>query len=104
MRPAGVRYWFGAPARIPGSVSLAAGAFANVRVAAFIDSNPKYRGRTLHGVPILGPTDLGQRPEPILISTRGFQREIGEQIRGQLKLENRVICLYGDGSQTAPKG
>ena len=75
---------------------LATGAFANARIAAFIDSNPKFQGRTLHGVPILSPSEIAQRTEPILISTRGFQREIQDQIQNQLNLKNEVICLYTD--------
>jgi SAM-dependent methyltransferase len=73
---------------------LAAGAFANVRISAFVDSNPKLHGHTLQGIPIVSPASLGGRTEPILISTRGFQREIRDQIRDQLHLKNEVILLY----------
>jgi len=73
---------------------LAAGAFSNIRISAFVDSNPKLHGHTLQGIPIVGPAALGGRTEPILISTRGFQREIRDQIRQQLKLDNEVIMLY----------
>jgi SAM-dependent methyltransferase len=73
---------------------LAAGAFDNIRISAFIDSNPKYQGHDLQGIPIVSPASLHGRSEPILISTRGFQREISDQIRNQLKLDNEVILLY----------
>ncbi len=73
---------------------LAAGAFANIRISAFIDSNPKLHGRTLQGIPIVSPASLRGRSEPILISTRGFQREIRDQIRHGLNLDNEVILLY----------
>ncbi|MCU1337568.1 MAG: Methyltransferase type 12 [Bryobacterales bacterium] len=73
---------------------LAKGAFEGIRIAAFIDSNPQYQGRELQGVPVVSPRSLAGRTEPILISTRGFQREIRDQIRGQLRLTNEVIMLY----------
>jgi SAM-dependent methyltransferase len=73
---------------------LAIGAFRNVPIAAFVDSNPKYHGRELHGIPVIAPAALPGRHEPILISTRGFQAEIQDQIRHQLKLDNEIILLY----------
>jgi SAM-dependent methyltransferase len=73
---------------------LAIGAFKNLQIAAFVDSNPKYHGRDLHGIPVVSPSSLAGRKEPILISTRGFQAEIQNQIRRQLKLDNEIILLY----------
>lgn len=73
---------------------IAAGAFDGVTIRAFIDSNPKYQGRSLQGVRIVKPTDIAGSIEPILISSRGFQREIYDQIRGDLALKNDVILLY----------
>ena len=73
---------------------LAIGAFRNVPIVAFVDSNPKYHGRDLHGIPVISPASLAGRREPILISTRGFQAEIQHQIRQQLKLDNEIILLY----------
>jgi SAM-dependent methyltransferase len=73
---------------------LATGAFTDIRISAFIDSNPKYQGHELQGIPIVSPDSIHGRSEPILISTRGFQREISEQIRNQLKLKNELILLY----------
>ncbi len=73
---------------------LAIGAFDEVKISAFVDSNPKYHGRSLHGIPVISPSALRGREEPILISTRGFQSEIQDQIRQQLKLENRILLLY----------
>jgi SAM-dependent methyltransferase len=73
---------------------LAAGAFRDVRIAAFVDSNPKYHGRQLHGIPVIGPSSLAERKERILISTRGYQSEIEDQIRRQLGLDNEIILLY----------
>ena len=73
---------------------LATGGFTDIRIAAFIDSNPHYQGRELRGVPVISPASIQGRSAPILISTRGFQREIRDQIRQQLKLDNEVIMLY----------
>jgi SAM-dependent methyltransferase len=73
---------------------LAIGAFENLQIAAFVDSNPKYHGRDLHGIPVVSPSSLSGRKEAILISTRGFQAEIQDQIRRQLKLDNEIILLY----------
>jgi SAM-dependent methyltransferase len=75
---------------------LAVGAFTNIRISAFIDSNPKLHGHTLQGIPIVSPASIRGRNEPILISTRGFQRQIRDQIRGPLNLDNEVILLYED--------
>jgi hypothetical protein len=67
------------------------------RIALFVDSSPKYQGQELRGVPVVSPEALRQRREPILISSRGFQREIHHQIRHKLRLLNPVILLY-DGA------
>lgn len=73
---------------------IAAGAFANIAIAGFIDSNPKYQGRYLHGKPVLKPSEIVDRKGPILISSRGFQREIHDQIRHELRMDNEIILLY----------
>jgi SAM-dependent methyltransferase len=73
---------------------LAAGSFDKVSIAAFVDSNPKYQGRHLRGIPILSPERLRHRKEPILISSYAAQHEIAQQIREQLGLENELILLY----------
>lgn len=63
-------------------------------IRAFVDSNPKYQGKLLQGVPVISPAALKDRKEAILISTRPYQAEIEAQIREQLKLNNKVIKLY----------
>lgn len=67
---------------------------ADAPIVAFVDSNVKYQGKTLAERPIIAPGDLHGRPEPILISSRPFEREIAEQIRDELKLPNELILLY----------
>jgi SAM-dependent methyltransferase len=75
---------------------LASGNLARANIAAFVDSNPKYQGKQLNGVPVLSPDALKARPEPILISSQVFEHEIVRQIREDLRLDNKVITLYGD--------
>lgn len=74
---------------------LATGAFSNIDIAGFVDSNPKYQGQMLQGRPVLSPSEIIGRNEPILISSRGFQAEIRDQIRNSLGLKNDLILLYG---------
>jgi SAM-dependent methyltransferase len=62
-------------------------------VEAFVDSNSKYQQRDLRGVRVISPAEVRPGPQ-ILISSRGFQREIHDQIRNRLGLANPVILLY----------
>jgi SAM-dependent methyltransferase len=73
---------------------MATSRLAEADIAAFIESNTRYHGRTLHGRPILAPDALRQRSEPVLVSSRVFQREIVDQIRGELQCRNELILLY----------
>jgi hypothetical protein len=74
---------------------LATGGLEVEWVEAFVDSNSKYQRRDLRGVRVISPEEVRVRPEPILISSRGYQQEIQEQIRHGLGLANPVILLYG---------
>lgn len=65
---------------------------ANIR--AFVDSNPRYQDKRLLNLPILDPSELRDRTEAILISSRVFQPAIEQQIRQDLQLTNEVITLY----------
>jgi SAM-dependent methyltransferase len=78
---------------------LATGGFDPARIALFVDSNPKYQGQRLRGVPIIAPDELKARPEPILVSSRSSQRAIHSQIRTTLGLKNQLILLYGQESE-----
>lgn len=64
------------------------------RIVLFVDSNSRYQGKTLHGVPVAAPAALVGRSESILVSSRPYQQEIRDQIAGAMGLPNRVICLY----------
>jgi SAM-dependent methyltransferase len=66
----------------------------NATIKAFADSNPKYQGKLLNGVPVVSPESLRTQTEPILISTRAYQNEIETQIKNELGLSNKVIKLY----------
>jgi SAM-dependent methyltransferase len=66
----------------------------DANIVAFVESNARYQGKTLHDVPIIAPEELRGRKEPILISSRVFQHEIERQIRDDLGLANETILLY----------
>jgi SAM-dependent methyltransferase len=70
------------------------------RILAFIDSNPRYQGKTLNGVAIESPETLRGRPEAVVVSSRVFQREIVHQLRVELGCSNEVIFLYDDEGST----
>jgi len=63
-------------------------------IKAFVDSNPRYRGRSVRGLPIIGPGDLPAGQVPILISTVGHAAAIKKQIAEQLSLPNPVWTLF----------
>jgi SAM-dependent methyltransferase len=73
---------------------LTSSALRDANITAFVDSNPNYQGRTLHGAPVLAPAELTSHAEPILISSHQFQAEISDQIRNALGLKNEIIALY----------
>jgi hypothetical protein len=72
---------------------LATSPLGEAHVAAFIESNVRYHGKTLRGRPILAPEALLGRGEPVLVSSRVFQHEIVTQIRA-LGCTNQIITLY----------
>lgn len=73
---------------------MATSRLADADIAGFIESNARYHGKSLHGRPILPPQALKQHTEPVLISSRVFQKEIAEQIRNDLGCHNELILLY----------
>jgi len=73
---------------------LAKGMLAKEKISTFVDSSPKFQGQNLNGIPIIAPAGLKGRPEPIVVSSYGFQEEICRQIRDDLRLPNEVITLY----------
>jgi len=73
---------------------LATGGLDVAKVACFVDSNPKYQSQGLRGVSVLPPSQIQNRSEPILISSRSSQRAIQDTIRRTFGLKNRLIVLY----------
>jgi SAM-dependent methyltransferase len=73
---------------------MATSRLAEADIVAFIESNSRYHGKTLHGRPILAPEALKDHHEPVLISSRVFEKEIAEQIRQDLRCPNELILLY----------
>jgi FlaA1/EpsC-like NDP-sugar epimerase len=73
---------------------LASTRLKEANILAFVDSNPRYQGKDLHGIPIVSPQSLDREAGEILISSRVYQREIEEQIRSDLRLDNKIITLY----------
>jgi len=65
-------------------------------LVAFIDSNVRYQGKTLHGVPIIGPAQFLDRAATILISSHTAEGEIADAITQRLHWSNPIVCLYGD--------
>jgi SAM-dependent methyltransferase len=73
---------------------MATSRLAEADIVAFIESNSRYQGKTLHGRPILAPEALRDHREPVLISSRVFQKEIADQIRNDLGCPNELVLLY----------
>ena len=73
---------------------MATSRLADAEIVAFIESNARYHGKSLHGRPIVAPETLRERGEPVLVSSRVFQNEIANQIRDELKCANELILLY----------
>lgn len=72
---------------------LATTPLGRANLVAFVDSSPHLHGTELAGRRILAATELGGRPERILICSVVFAREISRMIRSELRLPNRVIML-----------
>jgi len=81
---------------------LANNALRHSDISAFVDSNPKYQGQELVGIPVLSPEGVAWHREPILISSYAFQEEISEEIRGRLQLPNELILLYNMSKERVP--
>jgi SAM-dependent methyltransferase len=81
---------------------LANNALRHSDISAFVDSNPKYQGQELVGIPVLSPERVAGHREPILISSYAFQEEISEEIRGRLQLPNELILLYNMSKERVP--
>jgi SAM-dependent methyltransferase len=77
---------------------LAGSPLGDANVTAIVDSNPRYQGKRVNGVPILKPEAIRGMPGTILISSRVFQESIRHQIHEILGLQNEVLTLYNFAS------
>jgi SAM-dependent methyltransferase len=66
----------------------------SARIVAFIDSNPRYQGKQLRGIPIVAPGDFKSADATILISSQVAESEIKSQIRNQLGWTHPIVCFY----------
>jgi SAM-dependent methyltransferase len=73
---------------------MATSRLAEANVTAVVDSNPRYQGKTMNGVPIIKPSALSRMNGAILISSRPAQQAIQRQITEVLRLPNEVVTLY----------
>jgi hypothetical protein len=73
---------------------LAISELKKAKIVAFVDSNVNYCGKMLNGIPILLPKEIINRDELILISTRVYQNKIVNEIKNELKLDNKIITLF----------
>ena len=64
------------------------------KIAFFVDSNARYKGKKLNGLIIKSPEEIKENRSPILISSYAYQNEIASQIRNVLKLKNKIIKVY----------
>ena len=63
-------------------------------LTAIVDSNPRYQGKNVNGVPIWKPDAIRGTNASILISSRVSQQSIHGQIKDGLHLDNDVVTLY----------
>jgi FlaA1/EpsC-like NDP-sugar epimerase len=71
---------------------LANAPLGGAKVLAIADSNPRYHGRTLGGIPVISPEQLRRFQVPIVIGSLISQAPILRRIR-ELGLPNRTITL-----------
>jgi SAM-dependent methyltransferase len=73
---------------------LATTRLKEANIVAFVDSNTRYTGQDINGVPVLPVSKLHDLPHDILVSSQQFQTEIVDQIQNSLRLPNKAITLY----------
>jgi len=73
---------------------LAQAPLAQANITSIIDSNPRYLGKRIGSVPVVGPDQRPDDDASILVSSRVYQDDICRQIRERLNWKNQVITLY----------
>ncbi len=74
---------------------LAVSRLAEANVSVYVDSNPRYRGKELSGVPVVAPADVAPGQELVLVSSWGYQEEIAREARERWP-GAEVVLLYED--------
>jgi hypothetical protein len=70
-----------------------------LNIAAFVDANVNYQGKSIGGVPVISPQAMRDRSEPILIVSHASEAAILAMIRHELRLPNPAFGLVS-GSGT----
>lgn len=73
---------------------LKSGALDGLQVSGWVDSDPKYQGTKMRGVPVLSPDEVKSRDESIVVSSGYVHHEIARQIHEELGVRNEVVLLY----------
>ena len=66
---------------------------AEADIVAFVDSNPAIQGHSLNGIPILSPSQIVDKLNPIVVSSTLYYEEIRKFIIEEMRLSNPVISL-----------
>jgi SAM-dependent methyltransferase len=73
---------------------LAGSPLAQANLVGVIDSNPRYQGKRIAGLPVFSPKACPNEQATVLISSRVYQDEISRQIRERLGWKNKLLTLY----------
>ena len=73
---------------------LAASSLAQANVVGIIDSNPRYQGKSIAGLPVFSPKSCPNQNATVLVSSRVYQEDISRQIRERLGWKNKIVTLY----------
>lgn len=75
---------------------LAAGFFDRLKVAAIVDSNPRYQGRTVSGVLIVSPDALTGLGLPAIYSSWGARQEMSDQLRNSDSHKVTTLAVFDE--------
>jgi SAM-dependent methyltransferase len=72
---------------------LETSALGQAPIRAFVDSNPRYHGKSIRGTSVIAPAEVTAGDTPILLVTREYAGAIRAEIR-ELRLPNPVRSIY----------
>ncbi len=75
---------------------LAAGFFDQLKLAAVVDSNPRYQGRTVSGVLIVSPAALAGLGVPVIYSSWGSRQDMSDQLRNSNSHKVTTLAVFDD--------